>query len=136
MIVLFAIVSCPSCGNERMIDLSTGTTSCPFCGKKSDTGVLAVKFKHADQSIVRDVLHGKPLPSVRDSPMSELAFRVAQVKDPGKKIIIISENISKIKEEFTLEDIEELVPGEGEKYIGAMLEDCIIYEVGYGRYRV
>ena len=133
---MFAIVGCPACGNERMIDLSVGSTSCPFCGKKTDTGVLFVKFKHSDQSVVRDVLHGKQIPSIRNNPMGELAFRKSQARDPEKKMILISENISKIKEEFTLEDVEELVPGEGEKYINAMLENCIIYEVGYGRYRV
>ena len=71
---MFAIVTCPECRNDRMIDLSSGTTSCPFCGKRFDTDRLNVKFKHADQNVVRDVLTGNGDVPVRsdDDPMKRL----------------------------------------------------------------
>ncbi len=135
---MFAIVGCPECHNDRMIDLSSGTTSCPFCGKRFDTDRLRIKFKHPDQSVVRDVLLGNeavPTSADADDPMKGLAYRVSHTNDTGLKMMAIADGLDEIYGEFTVEMIDRLVPGKGEKFAEAMLESCLIYEVGYGRYR-
>ena len=135
---MFAIVTCPECRNNRMIDLSSGNTSCPYCGKRFDTDRLQIKFKHPDQNVVRDVLFGsKAVPTSKDSdnPMKGLAYKVSHAGDPGMKMSYIADGLSEIYGEFTVDMIDELVPGKGEKYAEAMLEACMIYEVGYGRFR-
>ncbi len=135
---MFAIVTCPECRNDRMVDLSSGTTSCPFCGKRFDTDRLHVKFKHADQDVVRDVLFGSedvPTQDDSDNPMKALAYKVSHTNDNGLKMMAIADGLSGIYGEFTVEQIDELVPGKGERFAEAMLESCLIYEVGYGKYR-
>lgn len=135
---MFAIVTCPGCRNDRMLDLSTGTTSCPFCGKRVDTDRLHVKFKHADQSVVREVLHGSESVPMKDdgsSPEKKLAYSVSHCNNPGEKMYMIAEGLMEIYGEITVEMIERLVPGKGEKMAAAMLDACIIYETGYGRFR-
>lgn len=135
---MFAIVTCPECRNDRMIDLSSGSTSCPFCGKRFDTDRLNIKFKHPDQNVVRDVLFGnKDVPTTDDSgnPMKGLSYKVSHASDPGMKMVYIADGLSEIYGEFTVDMIDELVPGKGEKFAEAMLDACMIYEVGYGRFR-
>ena len=134
---MFAIVTCPECRNDRMIDLSSGTTSCPFCGKRFDTDRLAIKFKHADQNVVRDVLTGnEDVPTKSDDdPMKKLAYSVSHCHDTGMKMSMIADGLSEIYGEFTIDNIETLVPGKGERFAEAMLDACLIYETGYGRYK-
>lgn len=135
---MFAIVTCPECRNDRMVDLSTGTTSCPFCGKRMDTDRLNVKFKHPDQAVVRDVLHGSEAVPMKDDspdPVKRLAYSVSHCKEPGPKMCMIAEGLMEIYGEITVEAVDSLVPGKGERMTEAMLDACIIYEVGYGKYK-
>ena len=135
---MFGIVSCPGCHKDRMIDLSSGTTSCPFCGKRYDTDRLQVKFKHPDQNVVRDVMTGSedvPTSEDADNPMKGLAYQVSHTNDPGMKMVVIADGLDRIYGEFTVDMIDELVPGKGERFAEAMLESCMIYEIGYGQFR-
>ena len=133
---MFAIVTCPGCRNDRMVDLASGTSTCPFCGRRFDTDRLNVKFKHSDQNVVRDVLFGnEDVPKTDDDPMKKLSYRVSHTNDMGMKLAVIADGLSEMHGEFTIDMIDELVPGKGERYAEAMLEACLIYEVGYGRYR-
>ena len=136
---MFAIVTCPECRNDRMVDLSTGTSTCPFCGRRFDTDRLAVKFKHSDQNIVRDVLTGNEnVPTTEDAatnPMKKLSYNVAHCNDPGMRMRMIVDGLDEIVGEFTIDDIDALVPGKGERYASAMLEACLIYELGYGKFK-
>ena len=135
---MFGIVTCPGCHNDRMVDLSSGSTSCPFCGKRFDTDRLIVKFKHADQNIVRDVLTGSdavPTSEDADNPLKKLAYSVAHCSDKGRQMQMIVDGLDEILGEFTVGDIDHLVPGKGEKYARAMLEFCLIYEIDYDRFR-
>ena len=134
---MFAIVTCPDCHNNRMIDLSSGTTSCPYCGRRDDTGMLQVKFKHRDQNVVRDVLFGKEdVPtSEDDDPLKALAYSVSHCSYIGEKMLMMADGLDRICGEFTLDDIERIVPGKGERFAETMLDACLIFESGPGKYR-
>ena len=69
-------------------------------------------------------------------PMSTLAYKVEHTSDINGKMELIAEGLTRIKGTFTLEDVEELVPGKGEQYLKLMLTTCTAYEVGYGKYKV
>ena len=138
---MYAIVTCPFCRNDRMIDLDIELTSCPFCGKKFKSNSLVVKFQHENQTIVRDVLHKKSEVPVRDSsgntdPVKKLAYLVSVTNDPAEQITMIAKGLSEIYGEFTEEQVEMVIPGKGKKYTRIMLEECIIHEVGYGKFKV
>lgn len=138
---MFGIVTCLDCKRDRIVDLSTKSTKCPYCGKSERTGFLYVKFAHEDASIVREVLQGDAsVPLRKDGgqtdPMKALAYRVSHCRDIDQKLQIIAEGLCDMKGEFTEEDVEALVPGKGEAFTRAMLERCIIHEIRYGRYTV
>ena len=133
---MFAIVTCPECRNDRMIDLSSGTTTCPFCGKRQDTDRLQIKFRHDNQDVVRDVLFGSDAVPVKDDdPMKKLSYSVAHCNNPGTKMMMIADGLDSICGEFTIDDIDTIVPGKGERFSEAMLEACIIFETSPGKFR-
>ena len=139
---MFAIITC-SCGKKRIIDLSDKVTKCPWCGKETKTKDAAIVYKSCDQKEVRerfDAITGFiPQEKKMDEnidPMSTLAYKVEHTSDINKKMELIAEELTRIKGTFTLEDVEELVPGKGEQYLKLMLTTCTAYEVGYGRYKV
>ena len=140
---MFAIIGCSGCGRKRIIDLDDDKTACPYCGKKVPTKNTAIIFKSDDQSEVRaafDSVTGFVPPKKEKGedkdPLSTLAYKVEHTSDINEKMLLIANELTRIKGTFTLEDVEELVPGKGEKYVKMMLTTCTAYEVGYGRYRV
>ena len=139
---MFAIITC-SCGKKRIIDLSDKVTKCPWCGKEKKTADAAIVYKSYDQKEVRerfDAITGFiPQEKRMDEnidPMSTLAYKVEHTSDINRKMELIAEELTRIKGTFTLEDVEELVPGKGEQYLKLMLTTCTAYEVGYGKYKV
>ena len=139
---MFAIITC-SCGKKRIIDLSDKVTKCPWCGKEKKTKDAAIVYKSCDQKEVRerfDAITGfVPQEKKMDEnidPMSTLAYKVEHTSDINRKMELIAEELTRIKGTFTLEDVEELVPGKGEQYLKLMLTTCTAYEVGYGKYKV
>ena len=139
---MFAIITC-SCGKKRIIDLSDKVTKCPWCGKEKKTADAAIVYKSYDQKEVRgrfDAITGFiPQEKRMDGnidPMSTLAYKVEHTSDINRKMELIAEELTRIKGTFTLEDVEELVPGKGEQYLKLMLTTCTAYEVGYGKYKV
>ena len=138
---MFAIITC-SCGKKRIIDLSDKVTKCPWCGKEKKTADAAIVYKSYDQKEVRerfDAITGFiPQEKKMDEnidPMSTLAYKVEHTSDINRKMELIAEELTRIKGTFTLEDVEELVPGKGEQYLKLMLTTCTAYEVGYGKYK-
>ena len=139
---MFAIIGC-SCGKKRIIDLSDRETKCPWCGKQMKTDRAAIIYESEDQNDVRDRysrITGFTAPEKRMDenidPMSTLAYKVEHTSDIHRKMELIAEELTRIKGTFTLEDVEEHVPGQGEQYLKLMLTTCTAYEVGYGKYKV
>ena len=140
---MFAIVGCPECKRKRIVDLSAENSACPYCGRRSKVDDLAIIFKSNDQAEVRaafDHVTGFVKPEKEDredaDPMSTLAYKVEHTTDIDRKMELIATELTRIKGTFTLEDVEELVPGKGEQYLKKMLVSCTAYEVGYGKYKV
>ena len=140
---MYAIIGCSECRRKRIISLSDEYTTCPYCGKKARTDDMAVIFQSKDQAEVRaafDSLTGFVKPEKKNGedkdPLSTLAYKVEHTTDIDKKMELIAVELTRIKGTFTLEDVEELVPGKGEQYLKKMLVSCTAYEVGYGKYKV
>ena len=140
---MFAIIGCSECRRKRIIDLSSDVTKCPYCGKTARTKDAAIYYQSFDQDEVRaafDRLTGFVEPAKEKGedrdPMSTLAYKVEHTSDVHQKMELIAEELTRIKGTFTVEDVEELVPGKGEQYVKLMLTTCTAYEVGYGKYKV
>ncbi len=141
---MFGIIVCSGCNRLRIIDLSDDRTKCPYCGTESVTKKKKICFSDEDQNVVRDALNrlsGAPVDEKKKmdetiDPLSTLAYKVEHTTDVMGKMELIANGLTEIKGTFTVDDVEELIPGQGEKYVKIMLAECIIYEVGYGKYSV
>lgn len=140
---MYGIIGCSGCHRKRIIDLDTDVTKCPYCGEKMITKDAAIYYSNGDQNIVRAALEsmsGFDMPERKRAksetdPLSSLAYKVEHTSDVWAKIELIASGLTEIKGTFTVDDVDELVPGKGEQYVKAMLESCTIYEVGYGKYK-
>lgn len=139
---MYGIITCGDCRNNRMIDLSSSSTACPYCGKKIDTKIAVIKFSDADQERVRAVFDSmsgfvsEKKERVNDAdPLSTLAYTVDHCSDVGKRMDLISEGLTRILGTFTVGDVDGLVPGSGDKYVKSMLENCLIYETEPNRFK-
>ncbi|MBE6528697.1 MAG: hypothetical protein E7Z64_06020 [Thermoplasmata archaeon] len=147
---MYGISICSSCGRARVIDKSSKSSSCPYCGNTERTDKMVFIFECKDQESARKALGqaaGFEAPSPKDEkakkkriekadPYSTMIYKYEHSTDLDEKMQILARGLTKIKGTFTVEDIEEIV-GEkyAEKYVASMLERCYIYEVGYGRYK-
>ena len=140
----YAIVSCRKCRRQRMIDRSSASSKCPFCGTAAEHKGLAIIFENRDQNIVRDALtqlHSFDIPEKKNNkgidrdPLSTLVYRYENCTDLQKRMELVSRGLTDIFGEFTLEDIEKIDEKNAAKLLSAMLEQCYAHEVRHGRYR-
>ncbi len=140
---MYGIISCSGCRRKRIIDLYDKSTKCPYCGAVAVTKDMNILYRDEDQNVVRDALEASSgfVPEKKHideniDPMSSLEYKVEHTSDTKEKMRVIAEGLTRIKGTFTEEDVESLVPGKGEKYIKAMLTECMIYETKYGHYKM
>ena len=140
---MFAIIACSGCLRKRIIDLYDDTTTCPYCGQRAVTKKVAIIYQNEDQSIVRNALAAsegtfnieRRKADGETDPMSTLEYKVENATDVYDKMQIIAEGLTRIKGSFTVDDVDALVPGKGEKFVKAMLTECMIHEIKYGIYK-
>ncbi|MCL1811483.1 MAG: hypothetical protein FWG41_04640 [Methanomassiliicoccaceae archaeon] len=139
----YAVVSCRKCKRDRMIDRSSSSSACPYCGTTAEHRGLAILFEHKDQNVVRGVLtqqhpfgapEKKKRQGVDPDPLSTLVYRYENCTEPRKRIVLLSKGLTEICGTFTLEDVEKVDEKNAEKLLSTMLELCLVYEVEYGRY--
>jgi len=139
----YAIITCGKCKRRRMIDRSSASSKCPHCGTHVEHRGLRIIFENRDQSVVRDALtrmssfgiQEKKESSADLDPLSTLIYKYENCTDLQKKMMLVSKGLTEICGTFSLEDIEKIDEKNAEKLLSAMLEQCYVHEVRYGRYR-
>ncbi|MDR2699009.1 MAG: hypothetical protein LBB30_04975 [Candidatus Methanoplasma sp.] len=140
----YAIVSCKKCRRQRIIDRSSASSKCPYCGTGAEHKGLTVVFENRDQNVVREALtrlHSLDLPEKKNTkrvdsdPFSTLIHRYENCADPQKKMELVSKGLTDLYGGFTLEDIERIDEKNASKLLSTMLEQCYAHEVKHGRYR-
>ncbi len=147
---MYGLAICSRCGRARVIDKSSKSSSCPYCGNTERTDKLVFIFECRDQETAREALGqaaGFEMPDPKAEkakkrkiekadPYSTMIYKYEHSTDLDEKMQILAKGLTKIKGTFTLEDIQEIV-GEknAEKYIAAMMDRCYIAEVRPGQYK-
>jgi len=138
----YAVISCGKCKRQQIIDRSSVSSKCPYCGSDIEHKGLAIIFENKDQNIVRDALtqlnkFDVPEKKKRDidhDPLSTLIFRYESCGDLQRRMELVSKGLTEIFGTFTLEDVRKIDEKNAEKLLEAMLELCYAHEVKYGRY--
>lgn len=142
---------CGACRKPRIVDRSFETTTCPYCGCTERTGKLQFFFTSDSQSEVREALSKATGAEEIDllvtdradqrrrigsaDPHSSLVYRYEHASDIEEKMEILSEGLTGLKGEFTLEDVKEVAGTKAERMLAAMLDRGLCYETRNGFYR-
>ena len=139
---MYAAVACKHCKNYRIVDRSSLSSKCPFCGKECDHSSLQILFEDRDQAVVRDAIATMSgfVPEVKTrtfdaDPFSTLVHRYEKCSEMDEKMRILSKGLTEILGTFTFEDIEAVDPKNAKQLLRAMLELCLVHEVRYGVYK-
>lgn len=138
---MYAAVMCPICGRNRIIDLSTKSTVCPYCSIGAETKSVRILYKGETAREVKDVLNKatspeeEPKKPKNDSdPMSTLEYNYEKAKGLDK-LTVLAEGLTRIKGTFTLQDVRMFEPDKAEKILEKMMDDMMIIEERPGIYR-
>lgn len=142
----YAVTPCV-CGRLRVIDLSSETSVCPYCGKSVVNNNVRKLFVDTDQRAVRDALAqltGFEMPEEdpeaikrieEADPFSTLVYKYEECSDIELKMEILAKGLTELYGTFTLEDIKKVDRKNGERMLKAMIVQCIVFEPEPGRYK-
>ena len=147
---VYGLVICARCRKARVVDKSSKSSSCPYCGNTEKTDKMVFIFECRDQETAREALgqaSGFEKPDAKEErarkrriektdPYSTMIYKFEHTTDLEEKMQILAKGLTRIKGTFTVEDVAEIV-GEkrAEKYISAMMDRCYIAEVRPGQYK-
>jgi len=104
---------------------------------------MAVLFSDADQNIVRNVLsnadsHKYPEPKKKGAdpdPLSTLVYEYEHTSGTAEKLTVLAKGLTKIKNEFTEDDVDDLFPGKGEQMLKQMILCDAVIEIRFGFFK-
>ena len=143
---MYGLAECALCRRPRIIDGSNKESSCPFCGYTENQRKMRVVFASEDQATVRRALglamgyippdeKAKKRRIEETDPYSTMVFKFEHTSDLEEKLEILAKGLTECKGTFTEDDVEEIVGKNAGRYIGAMMERCLIAEVRPGIYK-
>lgn len=142
----YAVTPC-FCGMLRVIELSSESSVCPYCGKTVKNKDAQKLYSDTDPKAVRDTLaqltgfekpdedleHKKRIEEA--DPISTLQYKYEGCSDMEQKMEILAQGLTKIYGSFTLEDIKTIDERDAEKILKGMIAQCIVFEAEPGRYK-
>ena len=140
---MYAIVMCPNCRKDRIIQLENESTACPYCGARTKTKEIIVRYRNEDPDAVRAVFAhatGFTAPEKNKGkdkkdldPMSTLEYNYGKAKGIDK-LTCLAYGLTDIQGTFTVDDIEAFEPGKGEDMIKKMINALMVIENRPGEY--
>lgn len=147
----YGLTICGACRRPRIADRGDATSTCPYCGCTERIGKLQFYYTSDDLRDVRralaeatdaeDVSKLKKEQETKrrkvedDDPHSTMVYRYEHASDIEDKMGILSEGLTRILGEFTLDDVREVAGPRAEKMLSAMLDRGFVYETRPGFYR-
>lgn len=147
----YGLTLCGACRRPRIVEMGVSTSRCPYCGCTERAGKLNFFFTSDDQNEVRAALAratgaddympdpaqmaAKKKRMEEADPHSTMVYRYEHAADIDEKMDILSQGLTSIKGEFTLDDVREVAGAKAEKMLSAMLDRGFVYETKPGFYR-
>lgn len=138
---MYAAVPCLKCGRTRIIDLSSVSSKCPYCGTVSETKAMRILLKGEDAREVREklvaVTSPKEPPKEKRTdidPMSTLQYSYERAKG-ADKLTVLCEGLDRIVGSFTLDDVRIIDKENAEELIKRMMHSMLVIEERPGVYR-
>lgn len=138
---MYAVVICPGCRQPRGVKLSSKRSRCPRCGREVEVRKALIHFRSSDQREIRAAINAMTgfvpeAPEPPSDPRDALRRRVREVKDPESRLNVLAAGLEDVLGQFTLADLEELFPEEGERYLKLLIQHALVMEPSSGVYQV
>lgn len=147
----YGLALCGACGRPRLIDKGLASSTCPYCGCSERTSRIRTVFESEDPDEVRGALTSATSPDEvseleqekrerrrkveEDDPWSTFVYRYEHSSDIDERMDVMAEGLTRLRGDFTLDDMLEVDPKRAEKMLPAMLSRGYIHEVHPGSYR-
>jgi hypothetical protein len=146
----YGVIVCPKCGMAKGVETDKKTTTCQ-CGRDIDMKRVKLMFLTDSPLELADSVAnanaslrgGGQLPSDKKAkkrdPYAGIAERAKPIKDPLERMKVVSAELSRLKREFTIEDLRKVAAVLGkdspEDMLARLLEHNLVYEASEGTYR-
>ena len=145
----YAVIVCPHCSTPIGADLQKQTMTC-LCGQTIELIRIKPKFASNSPSKVAEavafaksqVAEGKmdlPKQAPPKGKFGKIALKAREIKDMQERLSHIAAELTKLKKEFSIEDLERIHDLVGKEsasdMLVAMREGGLVYECGKGKYR-
>ncbi len=142
----YAVTPC-SCGMLRVIELSSESSVCPYCGKSIKNKNARKLYSDTDAKAVRDALAkltGFETPEEdlelkkrieEADPISTLGYKYEGCSNMEQRMELLAHGLTEIYGSFTLEDVKTIDERDADKILKGMIAQCIVFEAEPGRYK-
>lgn len=145
----YAVIVCPHCSIPIGADLQKQTMTC-LCGQTIELLKIKPKYVSNSPSKVAEAValaksqaaEGKmdlPRPAPPRGKLGKIAVKAREIKDTQERLAHIASELTKMKKEFSLEDLEKIHDLIGREsandMLVAMRDGGLVYESGKGKYR-
>jgi len=145
----YAVIVCPHCAMPIGADLQKQTMTC-LCGQTIELLRIKPKFvSNSPSKVAEAVAHAKsqaadgkmdmPKPAPPKGKLGKIAAKAREIKDTQERLAHIANELTKMKREFSIEDLEkvhELIGKESANdMLVAMREGGLVFECGKGKYK-
>jgi secreted Zn-dependent insulinase-like peptidase len=150
MTARYGVIVCPRCGMAKGVEADKKTTTCQ-CGRDIDMKRVKLMFLtdsplELASSVAKanaSLRGGGQMPSEKKSrkkdPYAEIAEKAKPIKDPLERMKMVSAELSRFKQDFTMDDLRKVASILGkdspEDMLARLLEHNLVYEVSEGAYR-
>lgn len=146
----YGVIVCPKCGMAKGVEADKKTTTCQ-CGRDIDMKRVKIMLLTDSPLELADLVAkanaslrgGGPMPSEKKSRKKDqyaaIANKAKSIKDPLERMKVVSSELSRLKQDFTIDDLRKVAAILGkdspEDMLARLLEHNLVYEVLEGTYR-
>lgn len=149
MCARYAVIICPFCAEPIGADMQKRTMTC-VCGKtiellkikprfESQSPVEVAKAVALAKSQVKDAKMEMPAMKQPKSRLGKIADKARAIKDTQERMTFIAQELTKLRHEFTIDDLEKIHELLGKEssidMLVAMRDGGIIWESNKGKYK-
>lgn len=146
----YGVIVCPGCGKAKGVGTEKKTTTCP-CGREIKLARIKYQYEtdsphelaeavaQANALIAGGEKLQKEKRSRKKDPYTMISEKAKRIKDPLERMGLVASELTKMKDEFTEDDLRRVVmllgKSSAKDILARLQEHNIVYESSDGKYR-
>jgi len=146
----YGVIVCPGCGKAKGVETKKKTTTCP-CGREIKLARIKLRYEtdsphelaeavaQANALIAGGEKLQKEKRSRKKDPYTMISEKAKRIRDPLERMGVVASELTKMKNEFTEDDLRRVVmllgKSSAQDILARLQEHNIVYESSDGKYR-